>query len=127
MRLASTKIKILLLSASTLLMCLPSPGQLPDGVSATQSWVDTIVKYYKDENAFQLDLSNISAHVKIPVEVHVIKNIRGTAGISLNKITSSVEGANSYFRSIGMQFFIDTVDYVNDYNYSCIRYNNLRK
>lgn len=122
-----TKFKVLIASASVFLMCLPASAQLPDGVTATQSWVDTLIKYYRNENSIPFDLNNITTHVKIPIEVHVVRNIKGTAGVTLNRISSSLAGANSYFMNAGIQFFIDTIDYVNDYNYSFITYNNLKK
>ncbi len=35
--------------------------------------------------------------------------------------------ANGYFKNAGIHFFIDTIEYINDYNYSFITYNNLKK
>jgi hypothetical protein len=35
--------------------------------------------------------------------------------------------ANNYFKNAGIQFFIDSIDYVNDDNYSCIEQNYLKK
>jgi len=117
----------IILAAAVLLFCIPVSAQLSDGVAATKSWVDTISEYYKAENAFPFDPENLVNHVKIPLEIHVIKNIHGGAGITAGNIIQSVAGANSYFKGAGIQFYIDTLDYVNDYNYGYIRYNNLRK
>ena len=109
-----------------LIQCLAS-AQLPDGVTATQSFLNEIIRNYKDENSFSFDLNNITTHVNVPVEVHVVMNIKGFAGVNRNNINSSIALANSYFNAVGIHFFIDTIDYINDYNYSFITYNNLKK
>jgi hypothetical protein len=54
-------------------------------------------------------------------------NIKGLAGVNKMNIYNSVELANGYFKEVGIHFFIDSVDYINDYNYSFITYNNLKK
>jgi hypothetical protein len=54
-------------------------------------------------------------------------NKEGSAGVNQNDIKYSVDLANSYFKNAGIQFFIDTIEYINDYNYSFITYNKLRK
>jgi len=102
-------------------------AQLPDGVAATQSFINEIIKNYKDENSFSFDLNTINSHVRIPVKVHIVMNIKGSAGVSQLSVFNSVKLANVYFEKIGIQFFIDSVDYVNDYNYSYITYNKLKK
>jgi hypothetical protein len=101
-------------------------AQLPDGVTATSSYLDTIIKNYTNENAFYFDLSSIKTSVNISIQVHIIKNIKGTSGVSTTDIYSSVNNANTYFKNIGIHFFIDSIDYVNDYNYSYITYNTNR-
>lgn len=94
--------------------------QLPDGVTATPSFLDEIRKNYAGENAYPFDLNTVSQTVKIPVRVHVIKNRNGFAGVNLVDVNNSVSIANSYFKNIGIRFFIDSVNYVNDYNYGYI-------
>ena len=106
--------------------CLAS-SQLPDGVTATTSFLDEIIKNYKDENSFSFDLNTINTQVKLPVRVHIVMNIKGLAGVSQVNIYNSVKLANSFFGNVGIQFYIDTLDYINDYNYSYITYNNLKK
>jgi hypothetical protein len=102
-------------------------GQLPDGVKATQSFLDKIISNYNEENSFTFDLNTMNLMVNIPIRVHIVKDIRGSAGVTTTNLKSSVVSANNYFKNAGIQFFIDSVDYVNDYNYSCIAYNRLRK
>jgi hypothetical protein len=102
-------------------------GQLPDGVTVTQSFLDEITKNSKAESAISFDPNTISTLVKVPIRAHIIMNINGTAGINTNNIYNSVSLANSLFRYAGIQFYLDSIDYVNDYNYSFIKYNNLRK
>jgi hypothetical protein len=102
-------------------------AQLPDGVTATQSFLDEIRRNYKDENSFPFDLNAITTHVNIPIQVHIVMNIKGLAGVNQNNVYNSVELANGYFKEVGIHFFIDTLDYINDYNYSYITYNNLKK
>lgn len=102
-------------------------AQLPDRVTATQSFMDTIMMNYNDENAFPFDLNTVNSTVRVPVKVLIIKNIKGSAGVNQNDIYNSVAVANGYFKNAGIQFFIDTLEYINDYNYSFITYNDLRK
>jgi hypothetical protein len=102
-------------------------AQLPDGVTATQSFLNEITKNFKDENSISFDLNSISIFNNIPIRAHIVMNIKGSAGVNQGNIYSSVILANSYFRNAGIQFFIDSIDYVNDYNYSFITYNNLKK
>jgi hypothetical protein len=115
-----------LIVSLVLIHCMAS-AQFPDGVTATQSFLDTIIVNYKNENSFSFDLNAINTHVNIPIRVHVIMNIKGTAGVKVVNIKNSVGFANGYFKNAGIQFFIDSIDYVNDYNYSYITYNNLKK
>jgi hypothetical protein len=109
-----------------LIQCLAS-AQLPDGVSATQSFLDKIIANYKDENSFSFDQNTINTHVNIPIRVHIIMNIKGLAGVNQANIYQSVAAANSFFIAAGIQFFIDPLDYIADYNYSFITYNKLKK
>jgi hypothetical protein len=102
-------------------------AQLPDGVNATQAFLDTLIKNYQEESSFSFDLNTINSHVRIPLKVHIVMNIKGSAGVSQNSVFNSVKLANVYFEKVGIQFFIDTLDYVNDYNYSFITYNKLKK
>jgi hypothetical protein len=122
-----SKKRIFVLVVSLILIQNMVSAQLPDGVTATQSFINEIIKNYKDENSFSFDLNAINTHVNIPIKVHIIKNIKGTAGVNQNNIYSSVDLANGYFKEVGIHFFVDTIDYVNDYNYSYIAYNNLKK
>jgi len=96
---------------------------LPDSVHGTKSFINEIIKNYKDENTFAFDLNAINLSVKIPVRVHIVRNVKGTSGVSSADINSSISTANSYFKNIGIQFFVDSVNYINDYNYSYITYN----
>jgi len=124
-KLAMRKIVTLLIVFSALQ--LTGLAQLPDGVTGTQSFIDLVIKNYHDEASFPFDPDNVTSHVKIPLEVHVIKNKKGAAGVTEARIYSSVLQANNYFGNIGMSFFVDRIDYVNDYNYSFITYNYLKK
>jgi len=124
---AMSKKRIIVLAVSLILIQYIVSAQLPDGVTATQSFLNEIAKNYKDENLLSFDLNAITAHVNIPVEVHIVMNIKGNAGVNQGSIYNSVELANGYFKEVGIHFFIDTIDYVNDYNYSYIAYNNLKK
>jgi hypothetical protein len=102
-------------------------GQLPDGVTATQSFLDEIIKNYREENSLSFDPNTVGTLIKVPVRAHIIMNINGNAGVNVNNIRNSISLANSFFRYAGIQFYIDSIDYVNDYNYSIIKYDNLRK
>jgi len=106
--------------------CLAS-AQLPDRVTATQSFLDTVRINYTDENSFTFDLTSLDPAVNIPIRINIIMNKEGSAGVDQQDIRYSVDLANGYFRNAGIQFFIDTVEYINDYNYSFITYNNLKK
>lgn len=102
-------------------------AQLPDGVTSTRSFLNLIISNYTDENSFSFDQNAVSTHVKIPVSVHIVMNIEGSAGVSQGNILNSITLANTYFKNAGLQFFIDSTDIINDYNYSFITYNKLRK
>jgi hypothetical protein len=122
-----SKKRIIILAVSLILIQYMISAQLPDGVTATSSFLNEIIKNYKDENSLSFDLNAITTHVRIPIKVHIVKNIKGTAGVNQNNIYSSVDMTNTYFKTVGIQFFVDTIDYVNDYNYSFITYNYLKK
>jgi hypothetical protein len=92
----------------------------PDGVKATTSFINEIKKNYDDENAYPFDLNTVSVFVKIPVRVHIVKNTEGVPGANLTQIYSCVNNTNGFFKNIGIQFFIDSVNYVDDYNYGYI-------
>lgn len=115
-----------LIVSLVLIHCLAS-AQLPDGVMATQSYMNKIVMNYSDENSFPFDLNAVNTHVKIPIKVHIVMNINRLAGVNQINISNSVKLANSYFENVGIQFFIDSIDYINDYNYSFITCNHLKK
>ena len=100
---------------------------LPDGVKATESYIDTIIKNYSDENAFAFDIETITNLARIPITVHIIRNIEGKAGVAIADINDGIDMANNHFENIGIHFFIDTINYVDDYNYSFINYNSNRK
>jgi hypothetical protein len=106
---------------------LMASAQLPDGVTATQSFLDTIKSNYNKENAVSFDVNSISTSANIPVNVHIVMNINGLAGVSVSGIKSGISTANVYFKNAGLQFYIDSVDYVKDYNYSYVTYNYLKK
>jgi hypothetical protein len=65
--------------------------------------------------------------VNIPVRVNIIMNRGGLAGVMIQDINYSMDAANSFFKNAGIRFFTDTVQYINDYNYSFIAYNKLKK
>lgn len=120
-----TKTGILFISL-LLFQCMAS-AQLPDGVTATQSFLNAIVSNYTAENSVSFDLNTINTQANIPIRVHIIMNIKGLPGVTSGNIISSLALANSYFRNAGIHFLIDSIDYVNDYNYSYIKFNKLRK
>jgi hypothetical protein len=57
--------------------CLNLSGQLPDGVSATWSYLDLIISNYNNENASSFDIDNVSISARIPLRVHIIMNVNG--------------------------------------------------
>jgi hypothetical protein len=116
-----------LLIVSLLLIRYLASGQLPDGVTVTQSFLDTIKINYTDENSFSFDMNDISTPVHIPIRAHIVMNIKGKAGVNPANIYNSVILANDYFKEAGIQFFIDSIEYIYDYNYSYIIHNNLKK
>lgn len=105
--------------------CLAS-AQLPDGVRATQSFLDTIRVNYTYENSYSFNPDSPDVAVKIPLMIYIIMNKDGVAGVDKKDIAFSISLANSYFKTTGIQFFTDTIEYINDYNYSFITYNDLR-
>lgn len=109
-----------------LIQCVAS-AQLPDGVTATKSFLEKIVQNYSNEISSSFDLKSVSTYVNIPIRVHIVMNIKGMAGVNQTSISGSISLANSYFKNAGLQFFTDSADYVNDYNYSFITYNYLKK
>jgi hypothetical protein len=115
-----------LLVSFILINCLAS-AQLRDGVTATPSFLDTIRTNYADENSFNFDLYSVNPVVNIPVRVNIIMNRGGLAGVMIQDINYSMDAANSFFKNAGIRFFTDTVQYINDYNYSFIAYNKLKK
>jgi hypothetical protein len=115
-----------LILSFALIHCL-ALSQLPDGAIATQSFLDTIIVNYADENSVTFNLTSSDPSVNIPISVHIIMNRKGSPGLDLKDIKYSVALANGYFKNAGIRYFIDTVEYINDYNYSFITNNKLRK
>jgi hypothetical protein len=72
-------------------------------------------------------LNTINVSANIPIRVHIVRNIKGLAGVTTSNIKASIVTANNYFKNAGLRFFIDSIDYVNDYNYSFITNNYLKK
>jgi hypothetical protein len=108
-------------------ICSIASAQLPDGVSATQSFIDLITNNYSEESSVTFDQNTINTTVNIPIRVHIVMNIKGLAGVTTSNINNSVVSANNYFKNAGLQFFVDSIDYVKDYNYSFVTYNYLKK
>jgi len=100
---------------------------LPDGVTATQSYMNLIKQNYTNENAYPFEINNVDILVNIPIRIHIIKNSKGLAGVASASVDNSVNTANNFFKNIGIHFFIDSVNYINDYNYSFITYNYNKK
>ena len=101
---------------------------LPDMVSASKAYIDTIIKNYTDEDTMSFSPTSLTSTVRIPVVVHIIIDNTGQAGVSTSDISTSIGTANSFFKNIGILFYIDQTDYINDYNYAFIRYgNNLKE
>jgi hypothetical protein len=109
-----------------LVNCLAS-AQLPDGVTATQSFMDSIITNYDNENLFYFDLNSVGVIATVPVRVLVIMNKNGSAAVNPNSIYSSINIANGYFKNAGINFYVTSIVPVSDYNYSFITNNNLRK
>jgi hypothetical protein len=116
----SLKHVITLIASAIILQTVIAQQLLPDRVYGTSSYLDTIVKNYSEENAMIFDLNVVNISVQIPVSVHIIMNSKGQAGVSTSDIENSLATANSYFTNIGIRFFIDSLNYVNDYNYGFI-------
>jgi hypothetical protein len=114
------KLRFVFLGGFILLIQQISVAQLPDGVTATTAYVNEIIKNYADENSSSYDVNADNISANIAIRVHVIKNIKGLAGVYSSDIYNSVSNINSYFKTIGIRFFVDSIDYVNDYNYSYI-------
>jgi hypothetical protein len=116
------KIKYRFLAIALVLSYCTSYAQqsLPDGVTATTAYINEIIKNYTNENAISFDMNAISTSIKIPVRVHIIRNINGSAGVNTADIYNSINTANTYFKNIGIRFFIDAVNDIDDYNYSYI-------
>lgn len=121
------KTKTAILIVSLMLFQFLASAQLPDGVSATQSFLNTIVSNYSAENSTSFDINTINTQANIPIRVHIIMNIKGLPGVTLGNIAGSLALANSFFKNAGIHFFIDSINYVKDYNYSYITFNKLRK
>lgn len=102
-------------------------GQLPDRVVATQSFLDTIRLNYAEENSFTFDLYPDDPAISVPVRINIIMNSEGRAGVEVSDIMFSLEKANLFFRNAGIRFIVDTVEYINDYHYSFITQNHLKK
>jgi hypothetical protein len=110
----------ILMVISLISMYSNSIAQLPDGVAATPSFLAEIKKNYSDENSFAFDLNNTTTFANLSIQVHIIKNSKGAVGLTYSDIQAGVAVASNYFKPIGIGFFVDSIDVVNDYNYSFI-------
>jgi hypothetical protein len=96
---------------------------LPDGVTVTASFLDEIKTNYNLENAFPFELNSDTLSVKIPIRVHIVRSINGQTGVIPISVYNSVNNANNYFKNIGINFFIDSIHIIEDYNYAYIANN----
>ena len=103
-----------ILFVSFILICRMASGQLPDRVTPTQSFIDTIKLHYAEENSFSLDPYLLNPVVNVPVRVNIILNIKGSAGVTVQDIRYSLDVANNFFKNAGIKFFIDTLQYIKD-------------
>ncbi len=92
----------------------------PDGVKGKKTFVDEIILNYNAEKNIPFDIDQPSLSVKIPIRLHIIKNIDGLDNADPSQVYNSLEKANTLFKTIGISFFIDSVNYIPDYNYAFI-------
>ena len=95
-----------LIVSLVLIQCLAS-AQLPDGVTATQSFLNAIVSNYAEENSVSFDLNTINTQANIPIRVHIIMNIKGLPGVTPGKYYQQPGSGKHFFRNAGIRFFID--------------------
>jgi hypothetical protein len=100
--------------------------QLPDGVSCTNSFLKIILKNYNDENKLNFQPGTIDTSVNISIRVYIVMNSKGFSTITANDVNNDIKLTNIYFNNIGINFFVDSIVYVDDYNYSNITYNHER-
>jgi hypothetical protein len=109
-----------------LMTALSGLAQLPDGVHATSSFVQMLLENYTSEQSLVLNPGQPDSVARVPVHVHVIKNIIGSTSISRSTIQNGLSMANSHFREIGIQFVVDSFETISDYNYGYITSNQNR-
>ena len=102
-------------------------AQLPDGSLGTLNYIQEIKKNYSDENAINFDINNPDISALITIRAHIIADVNGNTRITKSDVINSLIVVNGYFKNIGLQFFVDSIDYINDYNYSLITYNKNKK
>lgn len=121
------RIKIFISLILTVLTSIPALCQLPDGVTATDSFLDTIRNNYGKEQALRFEAGTTAINGRIPVRTIIIRNNKGESGITAAYLKTSFALANSYFRNAGLGFFIDTLIESPDYNRSYIQRDNMLK
>ena len=105
----------LLLSSGTVLFAQPSDDQ-----KNTQEWIVEIEKNMAEEAKLLYNAASVYNTANLSIVAYIVRDSNGVANCSKEEIITSVNTVNSYFKTINVDFTLQPVQYVNDYNYDYI-------
>jgi hypothetical protein len=95
-------------------------AQFPDGTVTTPEWVEVIkTNLDKEEKTTFYDAQDLHP-TRLGIVAYVIPDDSGYANCSEADIANGISTLNGYFSAINLSFQLQSVQYVNDYNYSRI-------
>jgi hypothetical protein len=91
---------------------------LHDKTIPTSAYIKELIKNLPQENQLKFDTSSVDLSAKLSIAVYIIRDIKGDLNVNLLELSQSINVANNYFKCIGLNFSINTIQIVDDYNYS---------
>jgi hypothetical protein len=93
----------------------------PDGTINSSDFIQEILKNIDGESKTEFDISSVNLSENIPLELHIVLDPNGKAGVSNVMLVNTIEQVNMLFKPLNMTYNIDTIEIVNDYNYSNLK------
>jgi hypothetical protein len=95
-------------------------AQLPDGTRSTVGWIEEIKKNRVEEEKLDFNEASVDQTVSFSVVPYVIRDVNGLKNCREEEISESIYLLNNYFKTIHVEFRLQPVQYINDYNYASV-------
>ena len=120
------KLKQILITCLILLpyKLIVAQDYLPNGTFGTSSFITELQNNYSDENT-PFDTTRVNLNATLSLNFYIIKNASGNTDFSSGNLTGYVEELNTYFKPIGIQYQIASVQKVDEYSYAEVNKHDL--